>query len=210
MNSLRIVYAAGPGDVIGTFRHWIEGRDDPSQVSVTYSGQFYDICRELRAESYTIASCRSPGSLREGRFTLVHRPIPFERGPSLPYHLSQIWSGFRLLVSALRFRAHAVVVSSGTAHWFSLAPLPLFGIKVIPTLANVLWPKKKPLGRGARIVLWLDGCFFRRVPYIILSASRDITLQVEELTVTGHTPVLEFLPTYRLGEFSDSGPISSV
>ena len=40
---LRIVYAAGPGDVVGTYRHWKEGRDDPSQVAITYSGQFYDL-----------------------------------------------------------------------------------------------------------------------------------------------------------------------
>ena len=32
-SSLRVFYAAGPGDVIGTYRHWCEGRDDPHQVA---------------------------------------------------------------------------------------------------------------------------------------------------------------------------------
>ena len=47
MPPLRILYAAGPGDVIGTYRHWKEGRDDPSQIAITYSGQFYSLCKEL-------------------------------------------------------------------------------------------------------------------------------------------------------------------
>ena len=42
---LRLMYAAGPGDIIGTWKHWKEGRDDPSQVAITYSGQVYDLCR---------------------------------------------------------------------------------------------------------------------------------------------------------------------
>jgi len=207
---LRVVYAAGPGDVIGTFHHWLQGPDDPSQVSVTYSGQFYDVCQELHVESYTIASCRSPGSLQQGSFTLVHRAISFETAPTFLYHLGQLLSAVRLLLSALRFRAHVVVVSSGTAYWFCLALFPLFGIKVIPSLHCVLWPKKKPQSRGARIVRWLDGRFFRRVPCAILSASHEIAEQIEELTASRHPPVLEFLPTYRREEFAESGLPSSV
>ena len=66
---LRILYAAGPGDVVGTYRHWKEGRDDPSQVAVTYSGQFYDLCRDLGAEGYVISYCPRPDKLG---FETVH------------------------------------------------------------------------------------------------------------------------------------------
>src|SRR5208283_877693 len=120
---LRIVYTAGPGDIIGTFQHWVQGREDPSQVSVTYSGQFYDVCREFQAESHSIASSRNPGAVREGLFRVVHRPIFFERGPAPLYHFGQVLSGFRLLLTALRFRAHVAVICSGSAHWFSLTLL---------------------------------------------------------------------------------------
>ena len=204
---LRIVYAAGPGDVIGTFRAWVQGHDDPSQVSMTYSGQFYDVCQKLRIESYTIASSRIPGSLQEGSFTLAHRPIPFERKPGLLYHFGQVLSGLRLLLSALRFRAHGVVVSNGTTNWFSLILFQIFGIRIIPSLHCVLWAQQKPLSRSrsARIVRWLDGWFFRRIPSAILSASHDITHQVEELTAGRHSAIFEFLPTYRREEFANSG-----
>ena len=201
---LRIVYAAGPGDVIGTFQHWLRGRDDPSQVSVTYSGQFYDACKELQMESYIIASSSIPGYLKMGTFTLVHRPILFERCSAPAYHLGQLLSGIGLLLRALRFRADGVVVSNGSANWASLALLRVFGIEVIPSLHCVLWEKSKPLRYGGRVVKWLDSWFFKRVPSSILSASRDITEQIEQFTNKRHARIFEFLPTYRREEFARS------
>src|SRR5436305_14053187 len=76
---LRILYVAGPGDVAGTYAHWKAGRDDPSEVAVTYSGQFFDVCRELGAPGYVIASSAKPADVRDGQFRIVHRPIPFAR-----------------------------------------------------------------------------------------------------------------------------------
>ena len=141
---LRIVYAAGPGNVLGTYQHWKEGRDDPSQVSVTYSAQFYDVCRDLGAYGRVIASSRTPGRLRDGRFRIDHRPIPLENGPGALYHLGQVWAALRLIVSAIAFRADVVIVCNGSGHWFPLLLLPLLGVKVVPSLHCVLWPKNRP------------------------------------------------------------------
>jgi glycosyltransferase involved in cell wall biosynthesis len=203
---LRILYAAGPGNVLSTYRHWKEGRDDPSQVSMTYSGQFYDVCRELGARAYVIASCRTPGFLRDGPLTIRHRPIAFEDGPALLYHLGQVWSGFRLLASALAFRADVAVVFNGTAHWFALGLLPLFGIRVVPSLHCVLWPLGRPPTGVRRLVQQLDARFFARRADAILSASGDITRQVVEMTRGRCRPVVEFLPTYRPGSFDFPSP----
>ncbi len=202
---LRILYAAGPGDVIGTYRHWKEGRDDPSQVSVTYSGQFYDVCRDLAAHGYVIASCPTPGRLRDGRFTLEHRPIPLENGPGALYHLGQVWAAFRLIVSALVFRADVAVITNGSGHWFPLLLLPLLGVKVVPSLHCVLWPKNRPPRGVNRLVARLDAQFFARAAFAIMSASRDIERQVAELTRGRHRPVVEFLPTYRPDLFAGNG-----
>jgi glycosyltransferase involved in cell wall biosynthesis len=202
---LRILYAAGPGNVIGTYRHWKEGRDDPSQVSVTYSGQFYDVCRALGAHAYVIASCRTPGRLHDGRFTLIHRPIPLENGPGALYHLGQIWAALRLIVSALAFRADVAVVCNGSGHWFPLLLLPLLGVKVVPSLHCVLWPKNRPPAGVGRLVQRLNAPFFAHAAFAILSASRDIERQVAELTRGRHRPVVEFLPTYRPDVFAADG-----
>jgi len=203
---LRILYVAGPGDVLGTYRHWKEGVDDPSQVSVTYSGQFYDVCRELCANAYVLASCPTPGFLRDGSFTIRHRSIPFEDGPGSLYHVGQIWSGLRLFASALVFRADVAVVVNGSAHWFALTLLPLFGIRVVPSLHCVLWPMGRPPTGVLRLAHKLDARFFARSAEAILSASGDITRQVETMTHGRSRPVVEFLPTYRAGSFDTCDP----
>lgn len=207
---LRLLYAAGPGHVIGTYRHWKESRDDPSQVSVTYSGQFYDLCRDLGADSYVIASCPAAGRLRDGRFFLEHRPIPWQNGPGALYHLGQVWYAVRLMVSALVFRADVAVVCNGSGHWFPLALLPLLGVQVVPSLHCVLWPKNRPPAGINRLVQRLNATFFARAAFAILSASRDVARQVTELTGGRHRPVVEFLPTYRPGAFAGAGapPVS--
>jgi hypothetical protein len=55
---LRILYAAGCGDVISTYKHWVQGQDDPSQLAITYSGQFYEVCRDLDAQAYVISHAK--------------------------------------------------------------------------------------------------------------------------------------------------------
>src|SRR5687767_10128194 len=114
---LRILYAAGPGDVLGTYRHWKAGRDDPSQVAVTYSGQFYDLCREIGAEGYVISYCPRRDRIIDGPFRVEHRPVAFQRGPGPLYYAGQVWSGLLLTGAALRYGADVVVMMSG-ATWF--------------------------------------------------------------------------------------------
>jgi glycosyltransferase involved in cell wall biosynthesis len=207
---LRILYAAGPGDVIGTYQHWKQGRDDPSQVAVTYSGQFYSLCRELGAEGYVLSTCPRVDRVVDGLFRIEHRPVPFGKGPGPLYHLGQIWNGLRMTVSAMRFRADVAIISGG-AHWFSLGLLAMLGVKVVPTLHCVLWRKgQKPRGWIGRIVLALDGRLFRKRTAAILSLSNDISDQVSELLAGTKKQVFSFLPTYRAESFADLGEAGPV
>jgi glycosyltransferase involved in cell wall biosynthesis len=198
---LRLLYAAGPGNVIGTYEHWKEGHDDPSQVSVTYSGQFYEVCRDLGARAYILSSSHVPGHVCDDTFTLRHRPIPMEDGPGPWYHLGQLWASLRLIGSALAFRADGAVVTNGSGHWFPLSLLPLFGVKVIPSLHCVLWPRNRPPRGVSRLIMRLNAVFFARFASAILSASRDIERQVRQITGGRCRPIVEFLPTYRVETF---------
>jgi glycosyltransferase involved in cell wall biosynthesis len=198
---LRILYAAGPGNVIGTYRHWKDGRDDPSQVNVTLSGLFYDLCRDNGDEAYVIASCPSPGHVREGNLRIEHRRTPFAEFSGVLYHLGQMMTAARLVVSAVRFRADVAVIACGTCHWFPLRVLPLFGVKVVPSLHCVMWRKFRAPGLVHRIVRRLNAKLFSRSAFRVLSMSRDITEQLEQVTAGKLRPVLEFLPSYRHGQF---------
>ncbi|WP_088243481.1 glycosyltransferase family 4 protein [Calothrix rhizosoleniae] len=202
---LRILYAAGPGNVIGTYQHWIQGQEDPSQVSLTYSGQFYDVCRDLDAQAYVISSCRDKKILHEGQFIIEHRPVPLPKASGILYYLNNIWYGLGLIISAFRFRANVAVVADGTTQWFILSVLPFLGVKVIPSLHCVLWPKYFHPSKIQRFISTLNRHLFANACSTILIASDDIREQVLEITRAHHRPMVPFLPTYRRPEFAGIG-----
>ena len=140
------------------------------------------------------------GVVRDGRMSIrQRRPARFGKGPGALYHLEQFWEALRVIAGAVRCRANVVVPASGACHWFPLALLPLLGIKVVPALHCVLWPKYRRPGRLARMIAGLDKQLFKRCA-AILTASSDIEDQLAEL-LGGETlkrvRVLPFLPTYR-------------
>lgn len=198
---LRLVYTGGPGDIIGSFRHWRAGQEDPTQVAMTYSGQFYSVCRELGAHAYVIGSHPRRETLADGQFYIQHRPAVLADAKGALSHLAHLWRSVRLGATAIRFRADAVIVGDGACHWFPLRLLPKLGIAVIPTIHCVFWGKNadRP-SRVQRFVRWLDRPLWRCSASRILSASGDITAQLERLAGRAR-PVIEFLPTYRQGTF---------
>jgi len=58
---LRISYLSGTGDVVGTFRHWMDGRHDPRVPVITYSAMFYDMVEALSAHAQIITPWNSEG-----------------------------------------------------------------------------------------------------------------------------------------------------
>jgi glycosyltransferase involved in cell wall biosynthesis len=204
--SLRILYAAGPGDVIQTYRHWVRGCDDPSQVSVTSSGMFYDVCRERGDAAYVISTCPRRDRLIDRQFRIVHRPTRFFTRRAPLYHLGQIWTAIRLVASALWFRADVAVIVCGTTHWFLLRILPWLGIKVVPSLHCVIWPKYQPLSRVQRLISRAATEMFTSSATCILSTSHDISAQVRTLTRGRNRPLLPFVPTYRASRFEQVRP----
>lgn len=202
---LKILYAAGPGNVIETFNYWRQGQDDPSQVSMTFSGQFYDVCTALDAEGHIIASQPQKQILKQGQFTLEHRPIPFNHRSGILYYLGQIYYELGIVLTALKSRCD-VVVGAGRPCFFVLSLLPRFGVQVVPSLHCVLWAKYKPLSKAQKIVIQLNRRFFTKDCFAILSTSEDINQQVQELTDHHPTRIINFLSTYRRHAFEGIAP----
>ncbi|MBI4780978.1 MAG: glycosyltransferase family 4 protein [Oscillatoriophycideae cyanobacterium NC_groundwater_1537_Pr4_S-0.65um_50_18] len=200
---LRILYAAGPGNIIGTYEHWANGQDDPSQISVTYSSQFYDICRRLGAKAYVISSFGQRSRWQNEQFILENRPNFLQNASGAFYHIGQTIHGLRLISSAIRFRANVAVVDTGSTHWFILSILSWMGIRVIPSLHCTLWRQYEPQRRIEQAILRLNRRFFTHDCTAILAVSQAIKDQVTELTAGRSRPVVEFLPAYRSTEFTE-------
>jgi glycogen(starch) synthase len=199
---LRILYAAGPGDVAATYRHWKERVEDPSEIVPTYSGQFFDLCAADGHHALVVASHPRRESLDDGPIRIEHRPKPPGVG-GWRYHLVQLRWAMRLSWDAIRFRANVAIISSGACHYFGLTLLPLFGVRVVPCIHNALYPAHRRLSRAQRLELWLTGRFFRHVAAALMSCSRAVTRQVDEITASRHGPIVEYLPIYKRAYFAD-------
>lgn len=193
---LRVLYAAGPGNVIRTYRDWKAGQEDQTQFSVTYSSQFYSLCRELGIQGYIVSSHFDQQRISDGQFTLEHRPKKLGLS-GVSYHLNEIGYGLRLVRSAFKFRADFAIVDSGTTHWFVLALLSWLGIKVIPSLHCVLWRQYVPRRRVEKVLLSLNRHLFQQNSHAVLAVSRDIAAQVRELAGEQASPIQPFLPLYQ-------------
>src|SRR5262249_44469415 len=98
------------------------------------------------------------------------------------------------------------VVVNGSGHWFPLALLALCGVRVVPSLHCVLWPRSRRPAGVNRLVARLDALLFGRSAFALLSASRDITRQVAELPRGRPRPGVGSLPTSRPGTFTPVPP----
>lgn len=201
--SVRILYAVGPEDVITAYNYWIKNQDAPSQVSVPYSTQFYEVCRELNAKAYVLAQSDKNEFVQDEQFIIERRLVPLPKASGILYHLRQICCGFLLLTYTIRFRANVVVASSGTTHWFVLSIFSLIGVKVILSLHCTLWCKYRTLRLADELILSLSRNLFSNKSKAILAVSHDITQQICQLTAGKHQPIFEFFPTFRQADFAN-------
>lgn len=200
--SLRVLYAAGPGNVIGTYNYWRKGEEDPSQVAITYSSQFYDVCRDLEAECYVISLCEEKQCLRDGKFTLEHRPNSLRKASGLLYHVGQVWYGLGLIATAIAWRANFAIVADGTTHWFVLSILSWLGVQVVPSLHCTPWRKFGPQRKIDKLLSRLNRNLFAKSCNAIMAISDDVAKQLGEMTEGKNKPIVQFKPTYRRTEFA--------
>ncbi len=203
---LRVLYAAGAGDVLGTYRSWERGEDDPRQVVHTYSGQFFDLMREIGAEALVVTRFGEARRDEFGMIRIEQRPNPRSSSGGLSFHFGQILYGWRLLKTAQRMRANAAVICEGTTHWFMLPLFARSGVQVIPSCHSLLWPTAGGDSVVRRIVRRLSRRCFRKTALVSLVASGRIEDQVVSTAGGSPRPTIPFLPTYRSGFFEGISP----
>lgn len=202
----RVFHCTGPGNIIGSYEYWKRNEHDPSEVSVTFSSQVQDFCREIGAEAYFVSLHAKRAVLKDGDFTLEHRPKRAYQGAR--YHLGEILYGLALLATALRFRAQVALMDSGSTHYFVLTLFRLCGIRVIPILHNALWPSGFPPTKPIpRFVQWLDTLlFWRWAPTAVLAVSPECERQVDALRGRKRYPIFQIRAQFEPGYFARIPP----
>ena len=180
-SELTVAYAAGPGDVIGTYHHWADGNGDPNEASETYSGQFYSAIRDLSMTAYVISSHPRHQIVTENWITIEHRRRPSYGKTGLPYHVAELIYWLGVIHTVIRSNAGVAVIDD-MEHWWLLSLLRLANVEVVPDLHCTFWPKgNRPLAIRHRILQGLNGWFWRNVPMATISISPECERQVLEL-----------------------------
>jgi glycosyltransferase involved in cell wall biosynthesis len=144
----RIAYIPGPGDVVGTFGHWLEGRHDPRVPVVAYSTMFYTLVEKLDATALVVTQIDNAPEIAHPRCRFVH-VRPESRTGRINYALGRILDAIRLARTIADYRPHAVVVSTD-------APTLLFhmlprGARIVLSAHIAFWPRNRrrrdPLAR---------------------------------------------------------------
>ncbi|HMF36626.1 MAG TPA: glycosyltransferase family 4 protein [Isosphaeraceae bacterium] len=196
----RVFHAlGGPGDIIQAHDNWKHGKHDRTEVSITFTSQIEDFCKDINAEAYFVSPHPRVETVRDGQFTFEHRPKPPRGG--VRFHLTEIAYGVGLLATALRFGADVALLDSGATHFFVMTLFRICGIRVVPILHNTLWPSGfPPTGLGKRLVMKLDTPFWKRVPLATIGVSPECERQVDQLTKGHHPPIFQaraqFVPEY--------------
>jgi glycogen synthase len=202
---LCIAYAAGPGDIVGTFSCWQKGMDDPNQVSVTYSGLFFDACKSLDAKGIAISFCSRTANIRTDQFYVENMPKG-EEVTGLAFHMQQISYLRRVIRKALTEGADIFVMADSTGHFFPFSWFAPVGMKLVPTLHCTLWPRFRPISNVQKIINRLNRHIFTTRSTAILTASENISEQVKRITNDCPRPLYPFLPLYRKELFSSIIP----
>jgi glycogen(starch) synthase len=201
--TMKIMYVAGPGNIIRTFNYWKQGQDDPSQVAITYSGQFYDVCSTLNTKAYVISSYTEKQYIEYKNFILENRPILLSNKSGILYHLGQVIYGLSLIISALKFRPDCIIVFYSEYSFF-LSILSRFGIEIVPTVHSSLWSKNSlTFTKVKKLFLQMNSIFLFKKCLAIISISEDINQQIKEITDNQQKSIFNFLPIYRKKEFEN-------
>ena len=132
----RVFYTAGLGKIIEAHEYSKRKEQLPSEVTITFSGQFEQYCQDIGAEAYIVGYNSQRGILRDGAITIEQRPKPLPEAWGAMFHVREIFYGLGLLATAVRFRANVAVIDSGTTHYFLTALFRLMGIRILPISAQ--------------------------------------------------------------------------
>lgn len=202
-----VAYAAGPGDIAGTYEHWSKGQIDPNEVSETYSGQFFQQMKDLDLSALVIASNPRKALIEDGKFTIEHRPKSTSGKTGLSFHIADITYWLGVMWRIRRARCSVAIVAD-MGHWWLLTLLRLTGVKIVPSLHCTFWPKGyRPTNFKDRVIQTLNGWFWRNIPAATIFISPECQHQVEMLSgknVSG--ALIQARPRYRSGQFSNIKP----
>ena len=203
---LRIYWAAGTGNVVGTLKHFGQGIDDPSIVAIGYSHVFYEICQSLGAKALADCTHIGLGEAQVGDLRARSKPFYSWAQRGVLYHLGLVLYTLARILSAVRFRADVFLCTTGVSYP-TLVLLRLFRIPVVVSLHTTLWPRAtEPTGRFLREKRQCGWAWKHAI-----QASMCVSPEIREQLLASSegkpwAPIAIQTPQYRIGVLKPTEP----
>lgn len=205
-NNVDLIYMEGSGDVVEALTRWYRQEDVITETSRTFSGQVFDFCKENNLKALAISAFSEKKCVDFGDFCAYSQPKLMLNG-GIGFHLSQVLYGLRILATVIRFRPKYLHITNDATHWFMLAPLKFFGVKIFPHFHNTFWAKGyPPIGRIKRSLLKLDAWFLKNIASVAICCSPEIARQIQEITNNKSCPTHVFKAQFYASSFESSVP----
>ncbi len=203
----QVIYCGGPGDIAGTMRSWLSGEHDASEVSDTYSGQFFDQISVRGLSALVISSHARKEVFVENLITIEHRPNKACGTLGLSYKLLYMSHWLGIIGTILRYRPHVILIAD-CEHWWLFTLPAMFGIQVITDLQCTFWPRGyRSTSLYERVLQGLNGWFWKNIPLATICISPECERQVREMVcgkVSGS--LLQARSSYQRSHFTGIRP----
>ncbi len=200
-SELRILFFGGPGDVVGTFNRWAEGRQDPRTPVIAYSSMFYALSRKLRAKGLVLTESDIAPDTPADDFEFIYTPHK-HGGGRIGYRLDE-YNFYRAARDRVRQMNPHVIIIGGDVPDALIRTLP-DSARVILTVHNAFWPMgQQPTDFRGRRRLAHKRQAFRRVDAAVCT-SYECAQQLEALGVRRETCFVE-MPQV-LNQFAPEAP----
>ena len=138
LSAPKIFFAHGPGDAAGTLKSWASNIEDDSIIAKTYSGQVFDLAKELGSELLVITDNLNCHKLEVDNISVESVPRG-EMGNGWKYWVNMKKHAEHVARRASDFGADVAIVS---LHYglLSLSAFKKYQIPVILDMHNTLWP----------------------------------------------------------------------
>lgn len=188
----KIFFAHGPGDAAGTLKSWASNIEDDSIIAKTYSGQVFDLAKELGSELLVITDNPKSHKLEADRISVESLPRG-DMGSGWKYWVNMKKHAELVARRASDYGADVAIVS---LHYglLSLGAFKKYQIPVILDMHNTLWPMGLEPHILKRVLLKTMAVIGQSGLEAVIAVSPECGRQLNRLIT--EKPVFEHIPQY--------------
>lgn len=171
----RILYVGGTGDVQGSYRYWVHGKQDPRVPSLAYSTQVYQALHDAGCSVVVLSEHPDTITVSDDFATFIR--IEPRQGTGLAYHRAEVERARKIAASYRTHSCTGLILQGTMQHLWPMQKTISEANPSIFSLHNTLWAMGRNPGRKDRLLGAINRRAMRSFDHI-LCVSKEIERQL--------------------------------